>query len=259
MILGNNEEFFSSTDIDLKQMHSGTLAVTSAFLESFYPTLNKEETTSVEVDRCLSALSELLKVTIGIDDLQDWGKISSPILKGEYIFYQANVINWAVTKWLANRDITVSPRFLSIDECYNSLKSSENNTRDYEPAAMFSLQVQVAEAPPLPFFYKNGIYKVIKSSYLFNLIWNEIWHNLMTEKANVKLCPFCGVIYYPPPNNPNKSHCGKHSCKLQYLIRYHGGLEKYREWERNRKMPTSKPKRGRGRPSKKTEKGGSNQ
>lgn len=86
------------------------------------------------------------------------------------------------------------------------------------------------------------------SSGLFPLIWSEIKF-CVDNKLKVKACPFCGLYYVCPPNNPDKGYCGdKNKCGSQFTQARakarHGG-----SWEAERKTRRDGTRKGqKGRP-----------
>lgn len=78
---------------------------------------------------------------------------------------------------------------------------------------------------------------------LIPLVWAEIWY-VVEHHLVFGLCPFCNRIYPIPKNAPFKSFCGEKECRRAKLIQDHGGIEKYRQWENERKIKNS-GKRGR--------------
>ncbi|MEN6620927.1 MAG: hypothetical protein ABFD50_05210 [Smithella sp.] len=249
LIFKKGEEVIKTGNTPESKTYKGTLAITSAILESFFPILNKPETNPVEVAHCIELLSYLLDTPIGIDDLIAFDKIKNiKFYKGELVWNTVRAIHHVVNKWLVTGDTVTPPPPLSIDECLSTLTSG-GDVDGLETFAVFFMQAGINESPPVPFFSSQDILKTVNSNFLFNLVWNEIWHTLEKDVKYLKSCPFCGTIYYAPKNNPHKSHCGSPTCSKKYLIESHGGIYGYREWERIRKIRT-KSDRKPGRPKK---------
>lgn len=90
--------------------------------------------------------------------------------------------------------------------------------------------------------------KIHESDNPIALCWSEIWYAL-EHQIKARICPYCGKVFRIPPNNPNTKHCQSYKCKKANNIEKMGGIEKYLEWDRERKK---RPKyRKRGRPPKK--------
>ena len=78
---------------------------------------------------------------------------------------------------------------------------------------------------------------------LIPLAWAEVWY-AVEHRLPFGLCPFCSGIYLIPNSAPFKSFCGGSKCRREKIIQDHGGIEGYRQWERDRKIKNS-GKRGR--------------
>ena len=51
----------------------------------------------------------------------------------------------------------------------------------------------------------------------------------------VGVCRYCGGHFILVNNVPKHNNCGSKECKKARLIEVHGGLDGYREWERDNK------------------------
>lgn len=103
--------------------------------------------------------------------------------------------------------------------------------------------------------YLNGtLIKNFESNSLLALCWGEIWWALEKQEIKCSVCYYCGSVFFPPKNNLRKATCGNKDCKKKHVIDQHGGLEQYKEWERDRhKKKNIGGKRG--RPKKVNDKG----
>jgi len=127
-----------------------------------------------------------------------------------------------------------------------------------EGNAVLRLMDASKEIVQSPLFLKDELSRYIQSNSFLSLAWAEVWHYL-EHHINARVCPYCGKIFQPPPNNPLKSNCLGRECKKRYEIDRHGGPDGNREYERERKknlvrrkMKDPKNLKSPGRPKKDT-------
>ena len=225
VLLSKNEE---RIQIPKELNCKAPLLLTNILLQVFHPLLriDRDDVDITKMLRAINLLGTVLDTNIDISDMVEGYEETNYFL----LFREIQAIKYAMDEWVEHNDY--------------SLKEGFKN-------AAFYLQKRLEQSPPVPKLFSGYKARVHKTNSLLCLAWAEIWFAIEIEIPNVKTCSFCGTVYFAPKNNPDKSHCGSPECKKQYLIKSHGGIEGYREWERNRKKVFSK--HGKGRPKKQKE------
>ena len=240
VILGKESECIR---LEQKYIDTSPLMITSTLIESFFPLING--TISLD-DQVLQEAESKVESIFGQKVLfssngNNFHHPKHPPLLDEIMALRHTIINWIDAGKLPSfKEDNLSPKSHIFPD------TPDGNAIGY-------LQSRITEAPLIPMFAGSGEKtpsRIHNSDNLLALAWAEIWHAL---EYNIKArsCPYCGLVFTPPPNNPRKATCLRPGCKIKYEIDRHGGIELYREWERNRKkVPSKRPP---GRPKKQKE------
>lgn len=105
----------------------------------------------------------------------------------------------------------------------------------FHAMAASCLKKRVAQVATNPEIINGKLVRLLKTSDILSLCWHEIWY-CMEHDIKAKACPYCGCVFHPSPFHPNTAHCQSFYCKRKYIIEQKGGIEGYREWERERKQ-----------------------
>ncbi|MPM82693.1 hypothetical protein SDC9_129755 [bioreactor metagenome] len=220
---------------DKKYLSVNHLMITSALIESFYSFISENiRPTKESISEARLKLNDILGISPGL--VPHYPELlGDPVGTPEEILtYEIFLLHFSVCHWI---DLNTSPNFDNVV-----------NPNDTEGNACMYMQNRIIQCPPVPMFLSKEPTRVHEAQgNLLPLAWAEVWYAI-ENKVRARCCPYCGVVFLLPRNNPRKATCLKPSCKQRYEVDRHGGIEAYREWERNRKKAPSK--RPPGRPKK---------
>ena len=222
VLLSKTREIFTIDGQGERQYSTSPLFITSAFLESFFPILKGTEESTAE-----NFIAALVKAGNIIDD--DISR-SNLLTDKKEVIDEISCLFHAVNEWIPAQKFPV----------YN-LESPINSPNG---KAIFYFSYRNIEAPLMPCFFEADVDRAHFTDSLLALAWAEIWH-AVDYGIKARSCPYCGVVFILPPNNLQKKTCLRPACKQAYEVDRHGGIEEYREWERDRKKRPSLQKPGR--------------
>lgn len=235
-----------SINLDGNDKEVNHLYITSTILESYFSIMNTEAPLPHEMNNALLTFNALLGNGLITRIINETNNIhflfpsAVGLLKQTSEMTAINLLNeikllhYAVVNWIDEK---------------NMIKNGQFNPETTEGKTLLKLQQNLFNSPATPLIIGN-LGRRHESDSLLTLAWAEVWYAI-ENKIRARCCPYCGQIFYLPPNNPRKANCLKPACKQKYEVDRHGGLEAYREWERNRKKVSSK--RPPGRPKKEKE------
>ncbi|GAF26898.1 hypothetical protein [Neomoorella thermoacetica] len=224
------------------------LFLCSNLLQAFFPLLKKEPANWNEVWLALDRFT--LKVTDGgsnhfisekpvpLDVVFDkvFEGVEESTKKEVILLNEVRAIAYAITRWLDKQETPA----LDLDGISILLVAPQEVLYSFANLCIYNRTREVATHPEI---VDDKVVRVHEARSLLPLCWSEILY-FMEHHKKARICPYCGIIFFPPPNNPGKRHCQSKPCLKAYIIDRHGGIEGYREWERNRKKKSS-GKRGR--------------
>jgi len=265
MFRGKNETRFCVATEKNGELEEGKFArlplmeITSSLIEEFFPLINNFELSSenqaeiknIFITNFILALRnvEIKVINTYIKDPnliktlpqignwepesklknQDWSKVD--VREINDVLDEINLLRYAVNDWLDERKYPQKDDFLSTSDSQGSRAAN-------------MLQNRMIQSPATPIFFSDSPAWLHRANNFFPLAWAEIWH-AMEKKVRARCCPYCGKVFLLPLNNTRKATCLSPSCKQKYEVDRHGGIEAYREWERNRKKVQSKRPPGR--------------
>lgn len=238
--LGKSKEDLSLNE---KTHETSLLMLTSALIESFFPIIqNNIETTLASFEEAETKLNAILDTKTTLVSTMSIAPTGSGLLpenivrhlntneltiEDKRVLQEITELRNAVVNWIDKRQLPLS-----------------RQNQGPEPTAKEYLQIALLTAPIKPIILCKDIRRIHQADSLLPLAWCEIWHAL-EYGIRARSCPYCGLVFLLPPNNPRKTTCLRPACKMKYEIDRHGGIEAYREWERNRKKLPSKRSPGR--------------
>jgi len=267
------DRFTDTTDKNFF-IYGDTLFLCSALIQAFFPLIRSkvspEESMPQKEDvkqfldafcrKVTGMLSSYDEEVLQLGDLfwegyfyTAYGDIKSEII----LFEEVRSLAYAVNNWLGGTEKPVfhpgvlKPRY--IPNLFSGLSSPftdpQSALSDFAGFCLYRRSQQISTHPEIhPELFDGKLLRVHKSQHIIlPFCWAEVWYCL-EHKKRARVCPYCGKVFLPPPNNPKTAHCQSNPCRRAYLIEKHGGIEGYREWERTRKKKSSGK---RGRPRKK--------
>jgi hypothetical protein len=226
------------------------LFLASTILEAYFPIMEKDNPSLSELQEALCEFNALLgngllsRAMNGTNN--DYVLFPAPVgllpnsnrtheMIIANLLREIKLLHYSVVNWIDKKNFPQS----------NTHSDSEGD----EIAALMLMQQNLLISPAKPFILFR-IARHHESDSLLALAWTEVWYAI-ENNIQARCCPYCGVVFPLPSNNPQKATCLRPACKQKYEIDRHGGIESYREWERNRKKVPSK--RSPGRPKKQKE------
>lgn len=235
-------------------VHGGTLFLASELIRAFYPLIKgqalpgkKEVWQALDVfTKNITGLPFIGDKPIKLKDLfweRMFASVPEDMRDEAVILAEVNSLSYAITNWLGNLE-TPDLRLDGWAFFFSAPRSIAYGFANY---CLYHRSRQITTHPEThPELFGGKLLRVHESRHgLLPLCWAEVWYCL-EHKKRARVCPYCGKVFLPPPNNPKTAYCQGGPCRRAYLIEKHGGIEGYREWERTRKKKSS-GKRGRPR------------
>jgi hypothetical protein len=178
----------------------------------------------LEVDALVYAVYFWLSPCKNKDDCNYWP--SSVLIAGDSL---SGVFDYVGKKIKKNNGLPA----IDIDQPVSFVDTNMNtNMHAFVSYCLNARARQVVTAPSIT--KDETMIRTYESNGLLPLAWMEIWHAL-EHNIKYKVCPYCGRVFTPSPFHPQTKHCNGKDCRRINLITEKGGIDGYKEWEKERK------------------------